>query len=105
MFTEAIDKLLGTGASVVVTANNGIEDIITEATDADISYSDIAFDHVEDIAIEPGSTVTLIGPDLPKREIGELKEMFSDCQALVVSASGRAGVSVMQLNKILAHHG
>lgn len=105
VFTEAIDKLLGTGASVVVTANNGIEDIITEATDADIDYSDIAFDHVEDIAIEPGSTVTLIGPDLPKREIGELKEMFSDCQALIVSASGRAGVSVMQLNKILAHHG
>src|SRR5699024_9540626 len=105
VFTEAIDKLVETGASVVVTANGGTEDIIAEATDAPVKFSEIEFDHVEDIAIEPGSTVSLIGLDLPKREIGELKEMFSDCQTTIVSASARAGVSVMQLNRILAHHG
>ena len=104
VFTEAIDKLIDTGATVVVTASGGVEDIIAEATDADLDYSDITFDHVEDIAIEPGSTVTLIGLDLPKREIGELKEMFSDCQATIISASARAGVSMMQLNRVLAHH-
>src|SRR5699024_847111 len=52
VFTEAIDKLVETGASVVVTANGGTEDIIAEATDAPVKFSEIEFDHVEDIAIE-----------------------------------------------------
>src|SRR5699024_7609400 len=105
VFTQAIDKLVETGASVVVTANGGTEDIIAEATDAPVKFSEIECDHVEDIAIDTGSTVSLIGLDLTKREIGELKDVCSDCQTTTGSASARAGVSVMQFDLILAYHG
>src|SRR5699024_2444490 len=44
VFTEAIDKLVETGASVVVTANGGTEDIIAEATDAPVKFSEIEFE-------------------------------------------------------------
>lgn len=102
VFTDAIRTLEDTGARVVVTPDDEkLVDIIGSAEFVEPAQHPMA--QIEEILIAPASRVAIIGVDFTRDEKSEIEEMFSDCDALVISASGRAGVSVAQLNRVVGH--
>lgn len=102
IFTEALDQLSATGARILVLPGDDVEHLVAEAYDIEIA--DVGLDSVEDLPIAPGTSLSIIGADIDRKETAELRELFEDCRTLVVSASGRAGVSIMQINKVIGHH-
>lgn len=102
VFTDAIRTLEDTGARLVVTPDDEkLLDLIGSVEFVEPAQHPMTA--IEEILIAPASRVAIIGADFTREEKSEIEEMFSDCDALVISASGRAGVSVAQLNRVVGH--